>query len=321
MKRVLALDPQTYARHPIHGEGRTWTETNCYVDLWVELLHALGHEPAAALAFTLAIDFEGDQWTFFKFPHADLHALYGLDVQELAIWGPLAGHVEEQVGRGRPVLVEVDAYYLPDTAGTAYQREHWKTTVAVVEIDLGRRHLGYFHNQGYYHVAGEDFEHLLRQREAEDERMLAPYVEFVKIAGGRPRASLHDSSIALLRSHLRRAPAENPFPRFRAQLEKDLDWLKEGDLDAFHKYSFATLRQYGACFELAQTFLQWLAPGGEGAMAAPVAAFGALSQGAKVFQFQLARAVSRRAPVDLAPIDAMAGHWDAGMGSLRARFS
>ena len=47
---------------------RAWAETNCYVDLWVELLHALGHDPIAALPFTLAIDFEGDQWTFFKFP-------------------------------------------------------------------------------------------------------------------------------------------------------------------------------------------------------------------------------------------------------------
>ena len=95
--------PATYVRHPIHGDGRIWAETNCYVDLWIELLHALGRDPVAALPFTLAIDFEGDQWTFFKFPLADLSDLYGLDVQELAIWRPLADHVEEQVTRGRPV--------------------------------------------------------------------------------------------------------------------------------------------------------------------------------------------------------------------------
>ena len=79
------------------------------------------------LPFTLAIDFEGDQWTFFKPPHGDLCDLYGLDVQELAIWRPLVEHVEEQVERGRPVLVELDSYYLPDTAGTAYRIEHVKT--------------------------------------------------------------------------------------------------------------------------------------------------------------------------------------------------
>ncbi|HWA37946.1 MAG TPA: DUF1839 family protein [Burkholderiales bacterium] len=322
MKRVLALRPESHEPHPIHREGRIWTETNCYVDLWVELLHALGHDPVASLAFTLAIDFEGDQWTFFKFPLADLHALYGLDVQELAIWRPLAAHVEEQVGRGRPVLVEVDAWFLPDTAGTSYRREHWKTTVAVTEIDLERRHMGYFHNRGYYHVAGEDFEHLLRLRGADDARMLAPYVEFVKVAPGiATRPSLRDASMALLRSHLRRAPTENPFRRFRARLEDDLAWLAKSDLDAFHKYSFATLRQYGACFELAQTFLQWLAAEGERGMDVPIAAFGALAQAAKVFQFQLARAVSRRTAMDLAPVDAMAGRWEEGIGALRARFS
>jgi hypothetical protein len=101
-KRILALDPSTYQRHPIHQEGRTWAETNCYVDVWIELLHALGYEPIAGLPFTLTIDFEGDQWTFFKCPLLDMYELYGLDVQELAIWRPLVVHIEEQVERGRP---------------------------------------------------------------------------------------------------------------------------------------------------------------------------------------------------------------------------
>ena len=66
LKRIRELDPATYERHLIHGEGRTWAETNCYVDVLVELLHGLGFEPLASLPFTLRIDFEGDQWTFFK---------------------------------------------------------------------------------------------------------------------------------------------------------------------------------------------------------------------------------------------------------------
>ena len=83
-----------------------WAETNCYADVWIELAHALGYEPNAALPFTFAIDFEGDQWTFFKFPLEDLYDLFGLKVQELMIWGPLATRLEEQIGRGHPVLVE-----------------------------------------------------------------------------------------------------------------------------------------------------------------------------------------------------------------------
>ena len=97
---IRALDPTTYEPHAIHGDGRTWAETNCYVDVLVELLHGLGLEPVAALPFTLRIDFEGDQWTFFKFPHADLLALFGLDIQELNPWRDLALHVE---GRPAPV--------------------------------------------------------------------------------------------------------------------------------------------------------------------------------------------------------------------------
>src|SRR2546423_14347916 len=156
-QQILPLDASQYQRHRIHVEERSWPETNCYVDVWIELLHAWGLEPIAALPFTLAIDFEGDQWTFFKFPHADLHELYGLDVHELAIWRPLVRHVEEQLTLGRPVLVELDSYYLPDTAGTAYRRQHVKSTVAVMEIDVQNHRMGYFHNQGYYHLHGPDF--------------------------------------------------------------------------------------------------------------------------------------------------------------------
>ena len=120
-KQVFPLSSDGYQPHLIHTRDRHWAETNCYVDVWIELLHAWGFDPIAAMPFTVAIDFEGDQWTFFKFPHIDLRDLYGLDVQELMIWRSLVTHVDEQVGLGRPVLIELDSYYLPDTVGTAYQ--------------------------------------------------------------------------------------------------------------------------------------------------------------------------------------------------------
>ena len=52
--QVFPLDPRGYQRHAIHAEERQWAETNCYVDVWVELLHAWGFDPIAALPFTLA---------------------------------------------------------------------------------------------------------------------------------------------------------------------------------------------------------------------------------------------------------------------------
>lgn len=321
MKRILALDPGTYRRHLIHGEGRIWAETNCYADVWIELLHALGHEPIAALPFTFAIDFEGDQWTFFKFPLPDLYELYGLDVHELAIGRPLADHIEEQLERERPVLVELDSYFLPDTTGTAYQLAHVKSTVAVVEIDVARAHMGYFHNQGYYHVGGEDFLNALRIR-VENPAMLPPYVEFVKARSGPEKrgVALLEASLRAMRKQFELVPNENPFPPFKARFEKDLAWLIEDDLETFHQYSFATLRQFGACFELSQTYLEWLAAQGERGLEQEIRAFRHISEGAKALQFQLARAMSRRRSLDLAPIDAMAEYWERGITSLKSRY-
>jgi len=322
MKQVLSLDPRSYVRHRIHGEGRTWAETNCYVDVWIELLHALGCEPVAALPFTLGIDFEGDQWTFFKFPLGDLHALYNLDVQELAIWRPLVRHVEEQVEQGRPVLVELDSYYLPDTAGTAYRLDHVKSTVAAVAIDVEQHRLGYFHGQGYYELEGQDFVDVFRLGGATDPAALPPYVEFVK---GAHRAQLQGeellhASLALLRKHLGYLPEHNPFIAFRQRFQQDLPWLMNEDLQTFHQYSFATLRQYGACFELVTTYLDWLAQQGQSAVAPATAAFADISTTAKAFQFQLARAMSRKKELDLSPLEAMGRHWERGTSLLQTLY-
>jgi hypothetical protein len=322
--RVVALDPTTYKRHTIHGEGRIWAETNCYVDVWVELAHALGHEPIAALPFTLAIDFEGDQWTFFKFPLPDLLDLFGLDVQELALWRPIVQHLEEQVKRGRPVLVELDSFYLPDTAGTAYKTAHVKSTVAVIEIDVENQRLGYFHNQGYYELHGDDFLDVLRLREPKDEAVLPPYAEFVKIReinAQHDQPRLLDTSLRLLRKHLALVPATNPFRAFKTRFEADLATLLQESLETFHQYSFATLRQFGACFELSATYLRWLAEHGEEGLDEVIADFVALAETAKTFQFQLARAMARRKPLDLSPLDTMAERWEHGIGGLKARYA
>jgi hypothetical protein len=318
-KHVLPLDPDHYERHLIHGAERTWAETNCYVDVWIELLHAWGFEPIAALPFTVAIDFEGDQWTFFKFPHPDLQELYGLDVQELAIWRPLVDHLEEQVALGRPVLVELDSFYLPDTAGTAYQRAHVKSTVAVNEIDAANERMSYFHNQGYYRLEGDDFANAFRSRGVQDPSLLPPYVEFVKPRRGpvRKGAELVDVSLRLLRRQLGLVPRENPFHSFKRRLEKDLEWLTAESLETFHLYSFATLRQFGACFELSATYLQWLAQNRVAHLGESIQGFAFLATAAKTMQFQLARAMARKKPLDLSAIDGMAKAWDTALMNLQ----
>ena len=320
MKRIAALDPSTYKRHLIHGEDRTWAETNCYSDVVIELLHGLGHEPIAALAFTFTIDFECDQWTFFKFPDADLLDLYGLDIQELAVWRPLVDHISEQITAGRPVLVELDSYFLPDTVGSAYKRAHVKSTVAINEIDTELRHLGYFHNQGYYALEGADFSDVFQLEGLVHERMLPPYIEYVKTQPAfeaRNAGQLVDVSLSRLKKHLARVPRDNPFVQFKTRFAQDLEWLMNADMESFHAYSFATLRQYGACFELSETYLRWLGEQGVNELEASLLAFQKISQTAKSFQFQLARSMARKKSLDLSPLDEMAAQWELGITALR----
>jgi len=317
------LDPADYERHFIHGDGRGWAETNCYVDVLIELIHSLGHDPVAALPFTLTVDFEVDQWTFFKYPHIDLLNLYGMDVQELNPWVSLAQHVEEQVNAGRPVLVEVDSYFLPDTAGTAYQQEHVKSTVAIIDIDVANTRMGYFHGQGFYEVGGDDFKALFQLDGLVHERMLPPYIELVKLrqaANEQTAKQILQLSLQALHRQLQLIPADNPFSAFKERFSTDLEWLREEPIETFHGYSFATLRQYGACFELAETYLKWLSEQGESGLQDAIEAYRSISDTAKIFQFKLARSLARRKELDLSPIDQMAECWQRASSIVLTKY-
>lgn len=322
---ILALDPDNYQRHPIHTQQRDWAETNCYVDVWIEQLHALGFEPIAAMYFTLAIDFEGDQWTFFKFQLPDLHKLYGIEVQELAIWKPLLSHIEEQIGLGRPVLVELDSMFLPDTVGTAYKIAHVKTTASVNFIDIENKKLGYFHAQGYYELDGDDFDNVFRLTDQYDKSHLEPYVEIAKLQKNSDILKsdpdqLKTKSIEMLKEQIKKMPEQNPFLLFKTQLEKDLNWLKNENIDMFHQYSFATLRQFGACFELASVYFDWLIASGETGLEPVSQIYRSISESAKIYQFQLARVVSRGKSIELTAIDEMAEKWQEAKDALAKKY-
>jgi hypothetical protein len=310
---LLLLDASAYERHALHDSERAWVETNCYVDLWIEVLHSYGFDPTAALAFTVALDFEGDQWLFFKQPTADLYALYGVDVQELNIWRNLLDHAEEQLARGRLVLVEVDAHYLPDTAGVSYRVAHSKTTIGIQSLDRAGQTLGYFHNAGYFTLSGDDFVQLFgvgRDKRADE---LAPYTEFAKLD---PRVRLSPEellagSLRQLVHHLRRRPEHNPIPAFRACFERDIAWLRDQPQEVFHQYAFATLRQCGANFELAASYMGWLLSRGEQGIEPVQQCFDTLASQAKGLQFKAARAVLLKKNVDFAPMfDAMQDAWE-----------
>jgi hypothetical protein len=321
--RILPLDPGSYQSHALHRGERAWLETNCYVDLWIEVLHAFGFDPTAALGCTVGMDFEGDQFLFFKQSTSDLYELYGVDVQELNIWRSLLEHAVEQVGRGRVVMVEVDAFYLPDTAGVSYRLGHTKTTLGIQAIDTDERTLEYFHNAGYFKLSGDDFAALFGLDREKREGELVPYTEFAKISAGTglTGAALVEKSTALLTRHLARAPRANPISAFRRRFADDLSWLTAQPQEVFHQYAFSSLRQCGACYELAADYVKWLGLHGEAGLEEVASAFDTLASQAKTIQFKAARAVMLKRPVDFAPLlDAMEGAWTGALGGLSARY-
>ena len=99
---LFGLDPTTYVPHEVHTGERAYTQTNCYTDILIELMHARGDEPLAALGFTLRMDFEGDQWTFFKPPPEDLEELFGIDIHEMQPYRPLPDQIAEQIEKDGP---------------------------------------------------------------------------------------------------------------------------------------------------------------------------------------------------------------------------
>jgi hypothetical protein len=309
---LLPLDPATYRRSHLHDEDRIWQETNCYVDLWVEVLNGLGLDVTAALGFTLNLDFQGDQWLFFKFPLEDLRALYGFDVNEMNVWRPLDHHVEEQLAMGRMMTVEVDSWFLPDTAGVSYRLEHVKTSVATNMIDRPGKRFGYFHGSGYYEASGEDFDGLFRLG-THTEPVLPPYVELVRLDDvRRPEGDeLTALAVALADEHIGRRSLTNPFSRFRKRFEDDLAWLREQDIAIFHQYAFANLRQCGACAELAAEFLRWLDARGVPDLGAAAEPMLAIATTCKTVQFKLARMAAGRT-VDIGPLlDELEQSWEA----------
>ncbi|MEZ4438779.1 MAG: DUF1839 family protein [Polyangiaceae bacterium] len=323
VRAIEGLEPEGYQPHALHAPDRAWVEKNCYIDIWIEVVHALGCEPMAMMPFALAIDFEGDQWTFFKPSHDELYELYGIDVQELNPWLSLLQHAETYLAAGKLVSSEADAFWLPDTSGTDYRRAHTKTTIVITDLDVEHQRLGYFHNAGYYALEGEDFIQTFRVGFPDDPTFMPFYVEAIRRDRlvVRPRDELTEMALASLKKQLRRRPVDNPVLRFGRQLPDDLARLHEQGLDTYHRWAFATLRQLGAAFESVALCLAWIDEGRAGAAFTDArAAFLQLSDQAKVFLLKAARAVNRKRALDVADdVQLMADAWQRGMDQLDHR--
>jgi hypothetical protein len=308
---LLGCDPATYEPHPLHDKRSAYSETNCYSDLVIELLHARGDEPLAVLGCLVATDFEGDQFTFLKPPPEEMRELFGVDIHEMQPYRSLVSQSREQLAAGRTITVEVDSWWLPDTASTSYRREHVKTSIAVEAIDAERERLHYFHAGGLYALGDEDFRGVMRV--AAGPEMLPPYTELVRFDSG-PRlsgAELRAEVRTRLRGHLSARP-QDAFARFAAHLAAIQGELAAGTL-GFHDYAFATVRMVGSAATVGAGFSRWLLDS-EGAVAA--AHFDAAAQACTALSFRLAR----RKPFDTEPaIAAVQEPWEAALDELDAR--
>lgn len=323
---LLPIDAASYEQHALHRSDRIWTETNCYVDVWIEILHAFGLDPLVSAAFPISTDFEGDQWTFFKYPPEDLRTAYGIDVFEMNAWRPIVDHVAEQLEMGRLLTVEADSWFLPDTQGVSYQIAHVKSTIVPQMLDVAGRRLGYFHNAGYFELSGDDFDGVFRLGQYADPDGLPPYVEMVRLdqLHRDDTARQYELAAGMLQTHLGRLPSSNPMHRFQARLESDIEWLRANGVDGFHAYAFGTCRQCGASAELAASFIDWLAdrdPDGPGDLPKAAAAYRSIAERCKGLEFSLAR-LARGRSVDLEGIFAqLASDWQDATTVLTARYT
>ncbi|MFT3863158.1 MAG: DUF1839 family protein [Solirubrobacterales bacterium] len=309
---LLGLDPATYEPHLLHGPDRDYVETNCYTDILIEFVHAIGSEPLAMMGCVLPVDFEGDQWTFFKPRPEDLERLYGIDIHEMQPYRPLPEQIAEQIRLGRTLIVELDSFYLPDTAATSYRQAHVKSSVIAEAIDAEDEVLRYFHGNGYHELGGEDFQGVFRLGREFSPDVLPPYTELLRTDAG-PRSAgdeLRAAARSILAEQIGRRPADNPFERFGAQLATELPNLLAGDSQRYHDYAFATVRMVGSAFEVGATHVTWVL-GDEGDRAA--ARMGEIVGGCKALSFKLAR----RREFDPSPaVAALAEAWDGAFAEL-----
>ncbi|MCU0634444.1 MAG: DUF1839 family protein [Gemmatimonadaceae bacterium] len=311
---VGLADVAPWVPHPLHAPDRAWPESNCYLDLWIALLHAKGLEPLAMLGPAAAVDFEGDQWRFCKPSMRAIRELYGIELCELQLYRDLESHVAAQARRDVAVLVEVDAHWLPDTTGTTYRAGHQKTTIATWRIDRVHERLRYLHNGGMHTLEGEDYRGLFTTaREG-----LPPYAEFVRfdLVRALPHDVLAATAMRLLVDEMRHRTNADAMMRFRASLEDELEWVARHDLEHFHQWAFATVRQLGSAAGLTEAHLAWLGAAGYGVgRAAPI--FGELSAAAKVLQFRLARVpAGGRVPDVTLLLRAVTQAWHSAMRTL-----
>lgn len=300
-QHLLKLTPALFKPHALHRFDQNFRETNCYGDLIIKLVHDLGLVPTACLAYTLAADFEGDQWPFGKPSHHDLESLYGVRVEELSLFRSLIDQIVTQVQRSSITLLDADAYHFPDTKGIDYGSNHVKTTIAITHIDVTSKTLRYFHNATFAELKDDDFESVLKPLISAQNGYLPPYCEIVKLGLVNKCSEKHLKEIAFSSAqfHLKKRPSNNPIQQHVTAIESHQIAIIDGGLPAYHAYSFVALRQLGSAHQLDAHSLCWLNADDVNLVAAATA-FEQISTSAKMLVLKLAHVSNSGKPADSA---------------------
>ncbi|NKE09416.1 MULTISPECIES: DUF1839 family protein [Kocuria] len=310
------LSAEGFTPHPLHQDQSLWSNTNCYLDVWVELLHGMGRRPEPLFAAAVAAETQVEQFEFLKVDHRDLEEVHGLRVGEYDVWKPLLEHVLTQMAAGNLMIIEADAHWLPDTRGISYGTEHTKTSIVPLRVDPQQRHLVYLHNEGLHELRGQDFDFVLGEQRSQG-IVPAPYVELVRLdrlgAANDDDARAH--TVRLLRHHALRATAHNPVAELMDVVRSHFDWLAEAGMDGYHALCFETTRQLGVVSMLAAEAVRFSAVEEiQGAAEAYVT----VSKESKALQFQLARVARGRKSASLETTMAtISEQWALAAATLR----
>jgi hypothetical protein len=164
-------------------------------------------------------------------------------------------------------------------------------------------------------VSGDDYRGIFRLGRSFSEDVLPPYTELVRFDAG-PRLEgegLRRGAYEMLGRQLNRRPKRNPWLKFGERLSIDLPELLAGTDANYHAYAFATVRQCGAAFDAAKSFVEWLAPPSSADAIAAAEALSRQVDGAKALLFRLAR---RRAFDPAVTIQQLASDWEIAMHAL-----
>lgn len=310
------LSMEGFVQHPLHRQDSLWSNTNCYMDVWIELLHGMGRRPEPLFAAAVAAETQVEQFEFLKVDHRDLEQVHGIRVGEYDVWTTLLEHVTTHMQAGNVIIVEADAHWLPDTRGISYGIEHTKTSIVPVHVDARNKHLVYLHNEGLHELRGDDFDYVLGEQRSQG-IVPAPYMELVRLDRlNAPDDDLaREHTIRLLKYHAGRSPVTNPVADLMDVLRSRYQWLATAGMDGYHALCFETTRQLGVVALLAAEAVRFsqvdhLQPAAE--------AYLDVSKEAKALQFQLARVARGRQPAAVeSTMQTIVSQWAVAANSLQ----